>query len=274
MKLGNQRVAFHCSNIYNSFRNRINERQFSIPALMNLATNCSVNNDGNKPRISPVLTNPSNVPSKKFTTSTINLQNKRAFPSYTIFGETSVLSMKPIMPKFKATGQDGNIIALSQRGRMMFQFSPSSRSGIQWDEQISFALSAEELGLLVTQLPFHPVTFARHLVSDKGGGMNNGGRYDDIISNDDGVMKTMTVTPIEGAAISFEIDYKKNGVGGQVPPSGTSESNYQSAPMLLTVEAGEWEVLKLVAQESIPSLVGWKKLMDIATDEAITNRSY
>jgi hypothetical protein len=203
---------------------------------------------------------------KNFSSSAF--RNKRAFPAYTVFGETAVLTMQPIMPKFEFTGQDDSIIRLSQQGRMMFQFSPSSRTGIQWNKKIILALNVEELGLLVSQLPFHAVTFTRDIVGNNGDGMNEG-RYN-TISDDDSVVKTLSVTPLDGASIRFEIDYKKNGVGGQVPPNGTNENNFDSAPMHITVQAGEWEVLKSLAQESLPSLLGWKKLMDIATENEIT----
>eukprot|EP00551_Chaetoceros_affinis_P001425 CAMPEP_0203641468 /NCGR_PEP_ID=MMETSP0088-20131115/6781_1 /ASSEMBLY_ACC=CAM_ASM_001087 /TAXON_ID=426623 /ORGANISM="Chaetoceros affinis, Strain CCMP159" /LENGTH=181 /DNA_ID=CAMNT_0050496921 /DNA_START=257 /DNA_END=802 /DNA_ORIENTATION=- len=179
--------------------------------------------------------------------------------------------MKPMIPKFKTSGQDGNIINLSERGRMMFQFSPTSSSGIKWNENITFALSAEELGLLVSQLPYHPVTFVRELTSRQGSAFNDE-KYD-IVSDDDSVMKTFIVTPIEGASVHFEIDFKKNGIGGQMPPANSAErANGLSAPMRVVLQAGEWEVLKSLAQESIPYLLGWRKLMDIAIEDAIKNR--
>ena len=153
---------------------------------------------------------------------------------------------------------------------MLFQFSPSSSNGVKWNEKISFALSAEELGLLVTQLPYHPVNFVREIMSGQDSGLNSE-RYN-VVSDDNSVTKTLTATPIEGASIHFEIDYMKNGIGGQMPPPNTSESNCQSAPMRVVVQAGEWEVLKSIAHESIPYLVGWSKLMDIAILDAVRNR--
>ncbi len=203
-------------------------------------------------------------------------RNLRAFPSYTIYGETCVLQMKCIMPKFKNVGQDGNIIAVSQQGRMIFEFIPASQSGIQWQRGISFALKPEEMGLLINQIPIYPVSFTRTLFADvqnvgDGNGMD-GGRYD-MVSDDDSVFKTMTVRPVDGAAISFQIDYIKNGIGGQVPPLNSTERNYECAPLDLNVQAGEWECLKLTAQKAIPLLIGWESLMEVAMKDAFVSRS-
>ena len=206
---------------------------------------------------------------RNFSSRTSN-SNLIAFPSYNIFGETCVLNIQPIMPKFKSTGQDGNILNVSERGRMMFSFIPSTASRVQWNNKISFALSPEELGLLTTQIPFHPVTFTRELKAYSSG-MNND-RYASI-SDDESVSKTLTIIPVEGAAISFEIDYKKNGVGGQIPPANLNENYDDLAPLNIVVQTGEWEVLRLAVQESIPLLIGWTKLMDVALNNAVAKRS-
>ena len=200
-----------------------------------------------------------------------NTQKKTSFPQHYVFGETCVLTIKPIMPKFRSSGEHGNIITVGQPGRLMFQFSPSTQSGIKWNDQISFALSAEELGLLINQLPFHDVKFSRKLLSDNGDGMS-GKRYNLVSDDDDGVFKTLTATPIEGAAILFEIDYKKDGVGGQSPPPGTNEHNWSHAPLNIIIQAGEWEVLKSIATDSIPSILGWRSSMEIALEDAVVNR--
>lgn len=258
----NNKLALRCSNARKIVKKNPVQRQYYnvLAAQHSLA--------GNEGGLMPSSCNvyPRASTTKNFSSSAF--RNKRAFPAYTVFGETAVLTMQPIMPKFEFTGQDDSIIRLSQQGRMMFQFSPSSRTGIQWNKKIILALNVEELGLLVSQLPFHAVTFTRDIVGNNGEGRNEG-RYN-TISDDDSVVKTLSVTPLDGASIRFEIDYKKNGVGGQVPPNGTNENNFDSAPMHITVQAGEWEVLKSLAQESLPSLLGWKKLMDIATENEIT----
>ena len=246
-------------------------RKQSVLALPFLKTSCNVN--GVKRSIhemSIVSTKNSRSSNERsYHSSTANL-NLRAFPSYNIFGETCVLNVKPIMPKFKAVGQDGNILDVGERGRLMFSFIPRHPSGIQWKNQISFALSPEEVGLLTTQLPFNPCMFTRELKSYSSG--MNSERYASI-SDDDCVSKTMTIAPIEGASISFEIDYKKNGVGGQIPPVHANEDNHDFAPLNIVVQAGEWEVLRLAAQQSIPVLIGWTKLMEVASNDAVTKRS-
>mmetsp|Transcript_6705 Transcript_6705/g.7580 ORF Transcript_6705/g.7580 Transcript_6705/m.7580 type:complete len:289 (-) Transcript_6705:303-1169(-) len=196
-------------------------------------------------------------------------RNMKVFPSYSVYGETSILNIKPIMPTFKTSGKEGNFISVDKKGRILFELSPITGNNINWGEMIKFALSVEELGLMISQLPFHQVRFVRQLNSMDGDGMN-GSRYN-TITNDESIEKTLTLTPSDGAAIMLELDYMKNGVGGQLPPMNTGEST--TAPQHILLQAGEWEVIRAIVQDSIPSLAGWKLLMDVAAKDALTNRS-
>lgn len=192
----------------------------------------------------------------------------RAFPSYSIFGTDALLTMKPMLPSFKPAGGDG--VALDRRGRMMLSFTPSSAGSDGqgsgnwlWQEQLTMALTVEEVGLLVNQLPMHEVEISRSGNNNQGG--RGGGEYslapEPEIS--DAPDKVLTVTPGDGATVTFTLDFVRDGVGGQLSPL---EENSHHAPMEVVAQAGDFEVLKRLMETSIPQLLGWNNMMDIAIE--------
>mmetsp|Transcript_11817 Transcript_11817/g.17720 ORF Transcript_11817/g.17720 Transcript_11817/m.17720 type:complete len:276 (-) Transcript_11817:5394-6221(-) len=216
----------------------------------------------------PIYSTPSHSISQKR-----SYEINRAFPSYSVMGDNSLLTMKPIMPKFKSVSNDA--ISLQQKGRMLIEFAPknaSNQPGFQWDEKIGFALSVEEIGLLISQLPHYGVTLSRKVGGDQSTGFN-GGSYDLVSSStNESIDKVLTAQPGDGATITFRIDYMKDGMGGQLPPASATNESSRSAPLEVTVEAGEWEVLLSLFKESLPYFCGWNKMMDIGIANAIQNR--
>lgn len=182
----------------------------------------------------------------------------RAFPQYSVYGSESLLTIKPLLPSFKPAGGDG--IALDKRGKIMLGFTPAASDGTRflWDQQIQMALSVEEVGLIVNQLPAHPVELSR------SGSQGEGGTAEGMMT---GVPdKVLTISPGEGAMVTFALDYVLDGVGGQISQLDTNSVN---APMEVIAQAGEFEVVKLILQQSIPYLVGWPSMMDIAVGNAV-----
>ena len=160
---------------------------------------------------------------------------QRAFPQYSIFGEKTCLTIKPSMPKFKRAG--GNGIVVQHKGKLNFEFTPYQGKRWQWDDKTTFALTPEEAGLLLSQLPHYPVTLVRssesmNKMGDTGGAVITSG------GNDDEVKKVFTVTPAKGV-ITFEADYVQNGSSG----------NVHGFPMKIDVQLGEWEVVKSLLEE-------------------------
>ena len=131
------------------------------------------------------------------------------------------------------------------------------------------ALTVEEGGLLVNQLPMHEVEISRSGNSNQGG--RGGGEYslapEPEIS--DAPDKVLTVTPGDGATVTFTLDFVRDGVGGQLSPL---EDNSRHAPMEVVAQAGDFEVLKRLMEASIPQLLGWNNMMDIAI-ESMMKRS-
>jgi hypothetical protein len=203
----------------------------------------------------------------------------RAFPSYSVMGKECLLTMKPIMPQFKSVSNDA--IALQQKGKMLLEFAPMNpgdKMGFQWDEKIGFALSVEEIGLLISQLPHYGVTLSRKMGGDQNYSTGfNGASYDLVSSTStststETIEKVMTVMPGDGATIVFKIDFMKDGMGGQLAPASATNEVSRSAPLEVTVQAGEWEVLLSLFRESLPYFSGWNKMMDIGIANAIRNR--
>lgn len=202
----------------------------------------------------------------------------RSFPSYSVMGEKCLLVIKPIMPKFKhvPTQSNDNAVAIAQKGRMMLEFSPKNEEkGFNWSEKISFALTAEEMGLLLSQLPHYSVTLSRRIGGAEQGGFG-GSAYNLVgaasAGSNEYIDKVLTAEPGEGATIAFRIDYMKDGVGGLTAPVFAQNETSRSAPLHVVVEAGEWEVISTIFRDSIPHLLGWNQMMDISIHHAIQNR--
>lgn len=202
-----------------------------------------------------------------------SFQVNRAFPQYSVIGESSILTLKPIMPKFKSVSNDA--ISIQQKGRLLIELAPNNvgnQAGWNWDEKIGFAISVEEIGLLVSQLPHYGVTLSRRVAGDQSNGFN-GKSYEMISSSsNETIEKVLTVLPGEGATVTFRMDYMKDGVGGKVPPAAATNESSSSAPLEVKVEAGEWEVISSIFKESIPHLLGWNKMMSIGVENSILNR--
>jgi hypothetical protein len=200
----------------------------------------------------------------------------RAFPSYSIFGADALLTLKPLLPTFKPAGGDG--VALDRRGKMMLSFTPLSASASGgsgtnsgggswlWQEQLTIALTVEEVGLLVNQLPTHEVEISRAGSNNPGRG---GGEYSLAEAGaevSDAPDKVLTAAPGEGATVSFTLDFVRDGVGAQLSPL---DDNSRHAPLTVVAQAGDFEVFRRLMEASIPQLLGWNTMMDIGVQSMI-----
>lgn len=139
----------------------------------------------------------------------------KAYPQYGVHGMT-YLVMKVMPPGFKVVKNNILNLDTTRKGRMLFEFTPRGADGrYAWTERVRFALSPEEMGLLVNQLPHYKVEFSR-VQSVRGEGDDP---YGTAITPD-APEKVLTVEPGELGAINFTIDYVKDGVGGQLPGPG------------------------------------------------------
>ena len=135
-----------------------------------------------------------------FQTQSRSFQVNRAFPQYSIIGDNALLTIKPIMPTFKSVGQSNDAIAIKQKGRILIEFSPNNggnQPGWNWDEKIGFALSVDEIGLLISHLPHYGVTLNRQVGGDQSSGFA-GGPYDLVSatsSSSETIDKVLTAQP-------------------------------------------------------------------------------
>ncbi|KAL7515345.1 hypothetical protein ACHAXN_013304 [Cyclotella atomus] len=194
------------------------------------------------------------------TFSSMGMLPRRGYPQYTVFDQNCALSIRAQMPVFKKAGADG--ISVDRRGKLILEFIPrnTAGAGFAWNTKTAFSLSAEEMGLCLSQLPGAGVELSHKLHyadSEDGDGMRQ--------LSGDLIDKVLTIEPKDGAAVLFNIDYFKDGVGGQSPDGTTS-----STPLNVTLQAGEFEVVKSIFQSSIPYLLGWNATMDLATAAAIS----
>mmetsp|Transcript_6880 Transcript_6880/g.10197 ORF Transcript_6880/g.10197 Transcript_6880/m.10197 type:complete len:295 (-) Transcript_6880:342-1226(-) len=191
-----------------------------------------------------------------FSSSSSNI--KRAYPKYTIYNPNCSLSFLPILPTFTLS-QAGNL-SLDTPGKFMIQFIPSSSSSpygnktYNWKDQITLALTVEEVGLLIAKFPNEGmIEFSRQTAED-------------------GVDKVLTIMPTEEEeeeeSVEFVVDFTQNGIGGQRPVSNGRED--MVGPFQVTVTLGEIEVIKSILKTSLPHLIGWEKMMNISTEASIT----
>jgi hypothetical protein len=134
--------------------------------------------------------------------------------------------------------------------------------GVNRDSQLRFGLSPEEVGLILDQLPNHPVELARRVPP---GGENGHGSIGGVMSEDT-PDKVLRITPGAGGSVSFRIDYEKDGVGGQSPAYGEDHS---SGPLEVTAQLGEVQVVREIIRSSIPALVGWTTMLEVAMRKSI-----
>lgn len=196
-------------------------------------------------------------------------QVERAYPQYSLFSDNCALVFKPLMPKFKTVGNGG--LTIGQKGRLLLELSPANPNGqgYNWDEKINFALSVEDIGLMISQLPHYGISLARRL-GDNTAGMN-GKSYNLVSNTNETTEKIFSAKPGDGATILFKLDYVKDGHGGQLPPPSAPTERSSAAPIEFEVQAGEWEVVASVMKESLPYLVGWNQLMDISSQNAMAD---
>jgi len=188
-----------------------------------------------------------------------NVRSPRtAHPQYHVFGEKNMMCFKIMLPGFRALKGDGIVTDKSKKGRMLLEFTPSNAEGrYQWNDQVRFGLSAEEVGLFCNQLPHHPIELSRSAMSSPPGEGDEDHKIEPITN--DRPDKVLKISPSDGASVTFCLDYVKDGIGGQS----------DSGPLEVVAQAGEFEVISAIMRSSLPVLVGWSPLVDIALKSSI-----
>lgn len=133
------------------------------------------------------------------------------------------------------------------------------------DNVVRFGLSAEEMGLLLHQLPLdQTVELVRKPTSNAAGES----MYENSITTTLTAVphKICTITPQPAdATVEWKVDFELDGVGGQVM------SNGMPGPLVVTMQAGEVQVVLEIMRTSLPLLVGWTSLQQIAVQKAVND---
>ena len=128
-----------------------------------------------------------------------------------------MLNLKMIPPSYRLVKGESIVPDTSKKGKLLFEFTPRSGSGsYSWPDQVRFALSAEEAGLVCSQLPSFPVEFSRnqaHSQDDDPASLLS-------VMTSDMPDKVLTISPGEGSTVVFVFDYVRDGVGNQSPGGG------------------------------------------------------
>lgn len=134
-----------------------------------------------------------------------------------------------------------------------FSFSSSGTISREKNAGIRFGLSAEEIGLILNQLPQqNPVEFSRRPAPNEG--------FFDGPSAPHKVCKIVPDPTV--ATVNFIIDFEKDGVGGQ-------EVQGITGPMEVTAQAGEMQVIMEIMRSTLPVLVGWTTTQDLAMQKSV-----
>ena len=137
----------------------------------------------------------------------------------------------------------------------MILFLSSGTISRDRDSALRFALSAEEVGLLLDQLPKQQaVTLVRQPTSSESM----------VESSTTTPHKVCSITPLpETSTVEWKIDFEVDGVGGQVVQPSVQ------GPMEVTMQAGEVQAVLAIMRCSLPALLGWAPLQDMAVQKSI-----
>eukprot|EP00527_Entomoneis_sp_CCMP2396_P008401 CAMPEP_0198147714 /NCGR_PEP_ID=MMETSP1443-20131203/37414_1 /TAXON_ID=186043 /ORGANISM="Entomoneis sp., Strain CCMP2396" /LENGTH=254 /DNA_ID=CAMNT_0043812161 /DNA_START=166 /DNA_END=930 /DNA_ORIENTATION=+ len=189
----------------------------------------------------------------------------RAYPSYSVATENVIFSLKLMLPQYRVVN---NVVSLNppQRGRVLLEWIPRDAMGkLIRDKEAAarFALSAEEVGLLLDQIPNNTVEFFR---KPRVQGIEYNNVVDDDVSENTTPEKALRVIPGDAGLVTFKCDFELNGIGGQKSMSGETHG-----PMEATVQLGEFIVMREIMRSAIPLLVGWETMTKIAMDRTLEN---
>lgn len=83
-------------------------------------------------------------------------------------------------------------------------------------------------------------------------------------NNDSSPMKVLRIVPGSAGQVTYKVDYELNGVGGQASPTSS-----ETTPLSVTLQLGEQVVVSELLRTSIPTLVGWSVLGQVASDNTV-----
>jgi Whirly transcription factor len=120
------------------------------------------------------------------------------YPQYNIYGgDTHFLGIKLIAPTFRSL-KDGAIVPL-QNGKFLLEFIPRDSKSVHWTEKVSIGLSAEEVGLICSELPRNTVEISRPSKNQQQ--ENN---YEASATAND-YSKILTMSPGENSSVMFKL---------------------------------------------------------------------
>lgn len=112
------------------------------------------------------------------------------------------------------------------------------------ERQIRFALSPEEVALIIDQLPTGEVELVRRPNQDEAVSYQN-------------TEKVLRLVPKPGGIVLFQVGWEQDGV-----PSVQQQQHQR--PLEVNVQLGEFHVIKELMRTSIPTLVGWSTMVEMA----------
>jgi len=239
-------------------------------------------------RLEVLIISHSRISVSSFSTSFIRGAPK-AFPSYTIWGHTAALVLKPLPPQFKIAQPSGGLV-LAQKGKIALELVPKSNTTSNtyqqhaWKQAIRYMLSPEDVGVILNALPSQEVELSTRVsMNDDDISMDYNNQsvsasstsssYPSMTNQDSIIERVLKLSPApSGAAIQVSIDFIKDGIGGVLLPHhlqkyGTPAGNIH--PLQVDMQTGEWILVKSLLEYSIPYLLGWSDMVPLNNQNSI-----
>lgn len=181
--------------------------------------------------------------SRPFSSSMYPTSSPTGRPRYRIFGSEASLTIEIIPPTFKIVGAGDGFLTVDKLGRFLFTFHPRSLPDKRFDYNSPhhFALSGEEGGLALSQLPARSVRLER----SQG--------FEAVAIE----RKVLEMSPSDGESVKISVRTEDINTGASL------------TDLSIQAEAGEWMVLQEIIRSSIPDVVGWAALCSKQRGESI-----
>jgi len=193
-----------------------------------------------------------------------------ARPAYQVYSDDLSFSIKSIAPEFRVVGGGMKSLVLDKKGKLMLEWVPKTanqNTRFAWDKPLRFALSPEEVGLVLTRMrQGKPVEIHRRNPNNSIGGSGGGGVSQPPPSQGgQNSLKVFRVEPLTSGGVRMVCDYEFDGQGGQLSP----EPNESQGPLMMDLLVGETEVIQSILEYSMPRLTGWTVMLDQSIDHAL-----
>jgi hypothetical protein len=131
------------------------------------------------------------------------------------------------------------------------------------DSNLRFALSAEEIGLIIHQLPLQQdVELIRYASYNNSNTSFSGAVSDDLPD------KVLRIIPGEAGSVSYKVSFERGGLAVDTAYEN-GEQVAATGPLEVVAQLGEQVVMLELMRYSIPYLTGWSTFVDMSLNRSV-----